>query len=124
MPRNEPNNGRARQVQLGLPSRPVAARAAALVGRWSVVRSSAPSRRGSRTNKATVNPIANSTKPLIETAQEETRRSGEGWSERSRDMFRKLENKLNDLQKDTKLDTKQSMAKLNDIKAAARKASR
>ena len=67
-------------------------------------------------NKATVNPIANSTKPLIEQLKKKREEAEKAGLNEAADMFRKLENKLNELQKDTKLDTKQSMAKLNDIK--------
>lgn len=66
--------------------------------------------------QATVNPIANSTKPLIEQLKKKREEAEKAGLNEAADMFRKLENKLNDLQKDTKLDTKQSMAKLNDIK--------
>ena len=68
------------------------------------------------TNKATVNPIANSTKPLIEQLKKKREEAEKAGLNEAADIFRKLENKLNELQKDTKLDTKQSMAKLNDIK--------
>ncbi len=66
--------------------------------------------------KATVNPIANSTKPLIEQLKKKREEAEKAGLNEAADMFRKLENKLNELQKDTKLDTKQSLAKLNDIK--------
>lgn len=67
-------------------------------------------------NKATVNPIANSTKPLIEQLKKKREEAEKAGLNEAADVFRKLENKLNELQKDAKLDTKQSMAKLNDIK--------
>ncbi len=68
------------------------------------------------TNTAKVNPIANSTKPLIEQLKKKREEAEKAGLNEAADMFRKLENKLNELQKDAKLDTKQSMAKLNDIK--------
>lgn len=66
--------------------------------------------------KATINPIANATKPLIEQLKKKREEAEKAGLNEAADMFRKLESKLNELQKDTKLDTKQSLAKLNDIK--------
>ncbi len=67
-------------------------------------------------NGAAVNQIANSTKPLIEQIKKKREEAEKLGLEEAADMFRTLEGKLADLQKDTKLDTKQSLAKLNDIK--------
>ncbi|MCC6509207.1 MAG: hypothetical protein IT423_08875 [Pirellulaceae bacterium] len=66
--------------------------------------------------KANVNQIASSTKPLIEQLKKKREEAEKQGLNEAADMFRKLEGKLAELQKDTKLDTKQSLAKLNDIK--------
>lgn len=66
--------------------------------------------------KASVNQIANSTKPLIEQLKKKREEAEQLGLNEAADMFRKLEGKLAELQKDTKLDTKQTLAKLNDIK--------
>ncbi|MGN6544536.1 MAG: hypothetical protein ACTHK7_05775, partial [Aureliella sp.] len=67
-------------------------------------------------SQAKVNQIANSTKPLIEQLKKKRLEAEKRGLNEAADMFRKLEGELAKLQKDTKLDTKQSLAKLNDIK--------
>lgn len=67
-------------------------------------------------SQARVNQIANSTKPLIEQLRKKRLEAEKQGLNEAADMFRKLEGELAKLQKDTKLDTKQSLAKLNDIK--------
>ena len=66
--------------------------------------------------KANVNQIAASTKPLIEQLRKKREEAEKLGLNEAADMFKKLEGKLSELQKNTKLDTKQSLAKLNDIK--------
>ncbi|MGN6546483.1 MAG: hypothetical protein ACTHK7_15620, partial [Aureliella sp.] len=65
-------------------------------------------------SQAKVNQIANSTKPLIEQLKKKRLEAEKRGLNEAADMFRKLEGELAKLQKDTKLDTKQSLAKLND----------
>lgn len=65
---------------------------------------------------AKVNQVANSTKPLIEQIKKKREEAEKLGLNEAADMFKKLEGELAKLQKDTKLDTKQTLAKLNDIK--------
>jgi hypothetical protein len=67
-------------------------------------------------SQAKVNQIANSTKPLIEQLRKKRLEAEKLGLNEAADMFKKLEGELAKLQKETKLDTKQSLAKLNDIK--------
>lgn len=60
--------------------------------------------------------IKNSTKPLMEQLKKKRLEAEKQGLTEAVDMFKKLEADLSKLEKDTKLDTKQSMAKLNDIK--------
>lgn len=84
-------------------------------GLWFVpVRESDPS--VSKLGGAKVNQIANSTKPLIEQLKKKREEAEKLGLNEAADMFKKLEGELAKLQKDTKLDTKQTLAKLNDIK--------
>ncbi len=60
--------------------------------------------------------IKNSTKPLVEQLKKKRLEAEKQGLTEAVDMFKKLEGELAKLEKDTKLDTKQSLAKLNDIK--------
>lgn len=77
-----------------------------------------PNRNAPETNdRAKVTQIKNSTKPLladIKKKREDAEKKGLTAVEI--DFFKKLEGELAKLQKDTKLDSKQHLAKLNDIK--------
>ncbi len=68
-----------------------------------------------------VNQVINSTKPLIEQVKKKVEELEKAGLNEAADNFRKIENQLKELQKDTKLDTKQSLAKLNDIKEQLQK---
>ncbi len=63
-----------------------------------------------------VTQIRNSTKPLIEQIRKKREDAEKQGLQEAVDMFRKLEGELAKMQQDEKLDTKQSLAKLNDIK--------
>lgn len=60
--------------------------------------------------------IKNSTKSLVEQLKKKRLEAEKQGLADAVDMFKKLEGELAKLEKDTKLDTKQSLAKLNDIK--------
>ncbi len=61
--------------------------------------------------------VKNSTKTLMQQIKKKREMAEkEGLTAAEVDWFKKLESKLDKLQKDTKLDTKQTLAKLNDIK--------
>jgi len=66
--------------------------------------------------QASLTQVKNSTKPLIEQIKKKRELAEKQGLNAAADMFKKLESELADLQKDTKLDTKQTLAKLNDIK--------
>ncbi len=66
--------------------------------------------------RTTINPIANSTKPLIEQLKKKREEAEKQGLEEAADLFKQVESELAKLQKDNKLDAKQSLAKLNDIK--------
>lgn len=63
-----------------------------------------------------VTQVKNSMKPLMEQIKKKREDAEKQGLTAAVDMFKKLEGELAKLQKDTKLDTKQSLAKLNDIK--------
>ncbi len=63
-----------------------------------------------------VTQVKNSMKPLLEQVKKKREQAEREGLTAAVDMFKKLEGELAKLQKDTKLDTKQSLAKLNDIK--------
>lgn len=63
----------------------------------------------------TVIQVTNSTKPLIEQIRKKREDAEKQGLQEAVDMFRKLEGELAKLEKNTKLDTKQTLAKLNDI---------
>jgi len=67
-------------------------------------------------NALTVTQIKNSTKPLVEQLKKKRLEAEQQGLSAAVDMFKKLEGELAKLEKDTKLDTKQTLAKLNDIK--------
>ncbi|MCR9295648.1 MAG: hypothetical protein NXI32_23260, partial [bacterium] len=60
--------------------------------------------------------VKNSTKPLLEQIKKKRELAEKQGLNAAVDMFKKLEGELAKLQKDAKLDTKQTLAKLNDIK--------
>ena len=63
-----------------------------------------------------VQQVKNSTKPLMAQIKKKRAEAEKKGLTAAVDMFKKLEGELAKLQKDTKLDTKQTLAKLNDIK--------
>ncbi len=70
-----------------------------------------------RRAKSLFNKSRNSTKPLLEQIKKKREEAEkQGLSDIDIDFFKKLEGELAKIQKDNKLDTKQSLAKLNDIK--------
>ncbi len=79
-----------------------------------------PNREASETlaakDQPTVTQVKNSMKPLLEQVKKKREQAEREGLTAAVDMFKKLEGELAKLQKDTKLDTKQSLAKLNDIK--------
>jgi hypothetical protein len=66
--------------------------------------------------QSSLNQVKNSTKPLLEQVQRKRKLAEEQGLAAAVDMFKRLEGELSELQKETKLDTKQTLAKLNDIK--------
>ena len=87
------------------------------VGLFYLPSATAPEEIATKDSKASINQIKNSTKPLLDQVKkkrEEAEKSG--LSDLEIDFFKKLEGELAKLQKDTKLDSKQQLAKLNDIK--------
>lgn len=67
-------------------------------------------------DQASINQVKNSIKPLIEQIKKKRELEEQQGLSAAVDLFKKLETELDKLQKDTKLDTKQTLAKLNDIK--------
>jgi hypothetical protein len=67
-------------------------------------------------NGTSITQVKNSMKPLLEQIKKKREDAEKQGLTAAVDMFKKLEGELAKLQKDTKLDTKQSLAKLNDIK--------
>jgi hypothetical protein len=63
-----------------------------------------------------INQVKNSTQPLVEQIRKKREEAEKAGLEDAADMFRQLEDKLEKLQSDGKLDAKEAMAKLNDIK--------
>jgi uncharacterized phage infection (PIP) family protein YhgE len=68
-----------------------------------------------------VNPIKNATQPLIEQVRKKREEAEKQNLNEAVDMFKRLEAELTALQKETKLDTTQSLAKLNDIREQLQK---
>ena len=84
---------------------------------WYAPNRSAPEEVASKDSKVTLQQIKNSTKPLMAQIKKKREQAEkDGLPELEVDFFKKLEGELAQIQKDTKLDTKQSLAKLNDIK--------
>lgn len=91
----------------------------ALVGAalWFAPNRLAPEEIASKDSKTTIKQIKNATKPLLDQIKKKREQAEkEGLSDIEIDFFKKLEGELAKIQKDNKLDTKQSLAKLNDIK--------
>ena len=91
----------------------------ALIGAalWYVPNRAAPEEVASKDSKTTIKQIKNSTKPLLDQIKKKREQAEkDGLSDLEVDFFKKLEGELAKIQKDNKLDTKQSLAKLNDIK--------
>ncbi len=82
---------------------------------WFVPNHAAPEPVAS-TDSLSLTQIKNSTKPLIEQLKKKRLEAEQQGLTAAVDMFKKLEGELSKLEKDTKLDTKQTLAKLNDIK--------
>jgi chemotaxis protein histidine kinase CheA len=87
-------------------------------GLWYVPNANAPEElAGKDDNKPKINQIKNATKPLLQQIKKQREAAEKnGLSDMEIDFFKKLEGELAKIQKDNKLDTKQSLAKLNDIK--------
>jgi chemotaxis protein histidine kinase CheA len=91
----------------------------ALIGAalWYAPNRLAPDEVASKDSKTTIKQIKSSTKPLLDQIKKKREQAEkDGLSDIEIDFFKKLEGELAKLQKDNKLDTKQSLAKLNDIK--------
>jgi tetratricopeptide (TPR) repeat protein len=91
----------------------------ALIGAalWYAPNRLAPEEVATKDSKTTIKQIKNSTKPLLDQIKKKREQAEkEGLSDIEIDFFKKLEGELAKLQKENKLDTKQSLAKLNDIK--------
>lgn len=82
---------------------------------WYVPNLAAPESVASA-NEPSLTQVKNSTKPLLDQIKKKRELAEKQGLTAAVDMFKKLEGKLAKLQKDTKLDTKQTLAKLNDIK--------
>ena len=67
-------------------------------------------------NETSLTQVNKATKPLMEEIKKKRELAEKEGLTAAVDMFKKLEGELAKLQKDTKLDTKQTLAKLNDIK--------
>jgi hypothetical protein len=83
---------------------------------WLLPNRSAPEVLAGTELKESATRVNNSMKPLLEQIKQKRKLAEEQGLTDAADMFKKLEGELADLQKDTKLDTKQTLAKLNDIK--------
>ncbi len=76
-----------------------------------------PEELASKDTKTSINQVKNSTKPLLDQIKKKREEAEKnGLSDIEIDFFKKLEGELAKLQKDPKLDAKQQLAKLNDIK--------
>jgi uncharacterized coiled-coil DUF342 family protein len=84
-------------------------------GVWAIPDKQAPQPEGLAAG-LTVTQIKNSTKPLVEQLKKKRLEAEQQGLSAAVDMFKKLEGELAKLEKDTQLDTKQTLAKLNDIK--------
>ena len=90
-----------------------AALAAAL---WFIPNMQAPEPVTKKEDQAKVTQVKNATKPLLKKIKKMREDAEKRALNAAVDYFKKLEGELGKLQKDADLDTKQSMAKLNDIK--------
>ncbi len=91
----------------------------ALIGAalWYAPNCLAPAEVANKDSKTTIKQIKSSTKPLLDQIKKKREQAEkDGLSDIEIDFFKKLEGELAKIQKDNKLDTKQSLAKLNDIK--------
>ncbi len=87
------------------------------VALWYAPNRMAPEDLAQKDPKTSIKQIKNSTKPLLEQIKKKREQAEkDGLSDIEIDFFKKLEGELAKIQKDNKLDTKQSLAKLNDIK--------
>lgn len=87
------------------------------VALWYAPSRLAPEEVATKDSKTTIKQIKSSTKPLLDQIKKKREQAEkDGLSDIEIDFFKKLEGELAKLQKDNKLDTKQSLAKLNDIK--------
>jgi chemotaxis protein histidine kinase CheA len=77
----------------------------------------APETVAAKESKTAVNQVRNSTKPLLDLLKKKREEAEKnGLSELEIDFFKKLESELAKLQKNPELDSKQQLAKLNEIK--------
>ncbi len=67
-------------------------------------------------SKVEVSQVRNSTQPLVEQLKKKREEAEKAGDMEAADMFKQLEDKLDKIRSDEKLDAKQAMAKLNDIK--------
>jgi hypothetical protein len=89
---------------------------AALVVGISFLPDRQPPQLTAQQNETSLTQVKNSTKPLLEAIRKKRELAEKEGLNAAVDMFKKLEGELAKLQKDAKLDTKQTLAKLNDIK--------
>lgn len=99
------------QRQLWLPVIP----ALIALAMWYVPNRAAPESQQTATAPS-VTQVKNSTQPLMEQIKKKRAEAERQGLTAAVDMFKQLEGELAKLQKETKLDTKQTLAKLNDIK--------
>ncbi len=84
---------------------------------WYAPNREAPEDIAIKVSNVSLQQIKNSTKPLLAQIKKKREQAEkDGLPELEVDFFKKLEGELAKIQKDQKLDTKQSLAKLNDIK--------
>ena len=75
-----------------------------------------PSQLASNQPQVAANLVKNSTQPLLEQIRKKREQAEKEGLDEAIDMFKKLEGELEKLQKDSKLDPKDALTKLNDIK--------
>ena len=83
---------------------------------WFIPNMQAPEPVAKKEDQAKVTQVKNATKPLLKKIKKMREDAEKRELNAAVDYFKKLEGELGKLQKDADLDTKQSMAKLNDIK--------
>lgn len=86
-----------------------------MVGLWYLPNRAAPES-VTTPESTSLTQVKNSTKSLIEQVKKKRKLAEDEGLNAAVDMFKQVEGELAKLQKDTKLDTKQTLAKLNDIK--------